>query len=319
LIDEKFTRSIVRVFVWLSLPIALLSIGQGLGLGIAEEITRLGYVSPWRTPVFKLLEEQGIIIRSTGVFESPVYNATYFLLVLVAIGFALVEGSQRGFANRWALYFLLALAVVGGVTTLSSTFLLGAIFVVAALAFFLWRRYLKRFFQFAVGSMFVIGLFIALLLPHFMRQSVFAGTFAYKMGQILSGEVFATRYDPASGILSETYLAIQERPILGWGFVQANKEVFVGDSVYVSTLYRGGLVGLSIFLWWMFSVLRHMWRIRSGAGTLSEIGWVGFLWTLMLLVAGVSGPSFFILRLEEWYWALVGLSLNPYLRLPHLK
>lgn len=319
IVDEKFMQHIVRTFIWLSVPIILLSIGQGIGVSIAQEITRLGYASPWRAPVFKLLEEQGIIIRSTGVFESPVYNAVYFLLVLVTIGFVIVRSSQRNFSNKLILYLLMALVIVAGVTTLSSTFFLGIIFVAIVLVSFLGRLYSKRLFQFALGSMFVGGLFIALLLPYFFRQSVFAGTFAYKMGQILSGGVLATRYDPTSGILSETYVAIQERPILGWGVVRANEDVFIGDSIYVSILYQGGFIGLSIFCGVIFSVLRHMWRVRNETGLLGEIGWVGFLWTLVLLVAGLSSPSFFILRLEEWYWALVGLSLNPFLRRSRLQ
>lgn len=77
-VDKKFVQRILWAFVWLSIPIALLSIGQTLGLSVAQEITLRGDTSPWRTPVFRLLKEQGIIIRSTGVFESPVLNAIYF-------------------------------------------------------------------------------------------------------------------------------------------------------------------------------------------------------------------------------------------------
>ena len=63
-VDEKLARRILWAFVWLSVPIALLSIGQTLGLSVAQEITLRGYTSPWRTPVFRLLEKQGRIIRA---------------------------------------------------------------------------------------------------------------------------------------------------------------------------------------------------------------------------------------------------------------
>lgn len=312
-IDEKFVRRILWAFVWLSVPIALLSISQTLGLGIAQKITLWGYTSPWRTPVFGLLEKQGVIIRSTGVFESPVYNAVYFLLVLITIGFILIRQS-RNFVNRWVLYLLFGLLVIAGVSTLTSTFLLGLIVNVGMLVFFLWSRYPKRLFRFAMGSILVFGLLITFTLPYFMQKSTFAGTLAYQVNRIFHGMVFSTRYDPTSGILSETYVAIQERPILGWGLIQI-EDVFVGDSIYISVLYQGGIIGLSIFLWMIYGILKHAWRSRNQFGAWGEVGWMTFLWTLLLLATGLSCPSFFILRLEEWYWALVGLSLNPSFRL----
>ena len=102
-VDEKLARRILWAFVWLSVPIALLSIGQTLGLSVAQEITLRGYTSPWRTPVFRLLEKQGRIIRSTGVFESPILNAIYFLMVLIAGGFLLVRGQYKPF-HKWGLH-----------------------------------------------------------------------------------------------------------------------------------------------------------------------------------------------------------------------
>ncbi len=310
--NEKFVQRILQAFVWLSVPIALLSIGQTLGVSVAQEITLRGYTSPWRTPVFRLLEERGEIIRSTGVFESPVYNAVYLLLVLVTIGWALISGVHN-FANRWVLYLLFGLIVIAGITTLSSTFLLGMIFTAGVLLVFLGLRHTKRLLGFAIGGIFVIGVFMTFSLPYFMQQPTFAGTLSYQINRNLSGTVLDTRYDPTSGVLSKTYRAIEQRPILGWGLIKA-EDVFVGDSIYISVLYRGGVVGLSIFLWTIYGILKHAWRSRYQEGTQGEIGWVTFLWTLLLLAVGMGSPSFFLLRLEEWYWAVVGLSLNPSFR-----
>lgn len=306
--DEKFARRILWAFVLLSVPIALLSIGQTLGLSVAQKITLRGYTSPWRTPVFRLLEEQGVIIRSTGVFESPVYNAVYWLLVLITTGFALLTGSPT-FGSKRFLYLAFGLAVLAGITTLSATFLAGAVLVMATLVLFLGYRYPRRFFRFALGSAAIVSIFIVVGLPYLARQPTFARNLGYQVDRILSGTLFFTRYDPESGILAGTYETIQQRLFIGWGLIE-HEGAFVGDSIYTSVLYRGGVVGISIFLWVIYGILKHAWQNRYREGVQGEIAWSCLLWSLVLLVAGVGSPSFFVLRLQEWYWALVGISLN---------
>ena len=311
-VDEKFARRILWVFVWLSIPIALLSIGQTLGLSIAQEITLRGYTSPWRTPVFRLLEEQGVIVRSTGVFESPVFNATYFLMVLITAGFLLVRGGHKPF-HKWVLYLSFGLALVAGITTLSSAFLLGLLFALSLFVVFLWPRYQRRFLRIAIGSACVTGLLIVSFLPYLSQQPFFLGTLRYQFQRILSGSVLETRYNPEAGILANTYQAIAQRPIFGWGLSQL-EDVFVGDSLYISTLYRGGIFGLLLFLWVVWRILRHTWRYSRAVGIYGEVNMLSLLWTLIGLVVAVgSGGTFLTLRLQEWYWAVVGLSLNTYL------
>ncbi len=306
--DEKFSSRLSWAFVWLAIPIAILSIGQSLGVGIAQRVTLQGYTSPSRSPVFRLLEEQGVIIRPTGVFESPVYNAVYWLLVLTTVGFSLVIKSLA-LGDKWFLYLVFGLAIAVGPSTLSSTFLVGAAFVVATLVLFLGYQYPKHFFRFAIGSVCVASIFVIVGLSYFTRQPAFEGTLRYQVDRILSGTLFYTRYDPEGGILVETYEAIQQRLIIGWGLTES-EGAFGGDSIYTSVLYRGGIIGLIIFLWVVFSILKQAWQGRSRDGLQAKISWMVFLWTLILLVTGVGSPSFFLPRLQEWYWALVGMSLN---------
>ncbi|HDH44650.1 MAG TPA: hypothetical protein ENG66_04590 [Thermococcus sp.] len=306
--EDEFIFRLFQMFFWLAIPIALLSIGQTLGINLVEQITMQGYTSPSRTPVFRLLEEQGVILRSTGVFESPVYNGVYWILVLTTTGFALFSGLPV-FRRRSFLYLILGLALLAGITTLSSTFLAGAVLGAAALVFLLGYRYPRRFFRFAIGSTLVAGMLVFLILPHFMQNSTFTGTFSYQINRTLSATMFYTRYDPKGGIFAETYEAIGRRPIIGWGLTEV-EGAFVGDSIYVSMLYRGGVIGLGIFLWVIYSILKHAWRHRKMGGLQGRLAWVVLLWTLLLLATGVGSPSFFILRLQEWYWALVGISLG---------
>ena len=306
-LDQRFVKGLLWMFIWLSIPLALLSIAQSFNTSVAEKITMVGYTSPWRTPVFGMLEKLGFIVRSTGVFESPVYNAVYFLLVLLVSGFFLLKGEYT--TRGWGLYLALGLALVGGITTLSSTFLLGSVMCLGIFLLFLWHRYRQRFLRIAVRVGITAGLLAFSFAPWLMQESIFARTLRYQVERILSGSVLETRYDPQSGILVGSYQAIKQKPILGWGFTQV-ESAFVGDSLYVVTLYRGGIIGLLLFLWVVWGVLRHTWRNRKVVGVFGDLNQIAFLSTLLLLAVGIGSPSFFILRLQEWYWALVGMSLN---------
>jgi len=307
---ENFARRILWTFLWLSVPIALLSIGQTLGLSVAQKITLWGYTSPSRAPVFKLLKTRGVIIRSTGVFESPVFNANYFLMVLITTGFLLVRDRYKRFYNL-ILYFLLCLAFMSGVTTLSSTFLLGFGIVVGLL--FVVSFYLRNqwhFLRMVTVATCIIGLSIVFFLPYFLQQPFFSGELHYRFQRILSVSVLETRYNPEEGKLANTYKAIAQRPIFGWGLTLL-EDVFVGDSFYVSTLYWGGIFGLVLFLWVVWTILRHTWQYSRIVGIYGEINMLCFLWTLLsLAIAFGSGSGFLTLRLQEWYWAIVGISLN---------
>lgn len=308
-IDESFARRVLWMFLWLSIPLAMLSVGQSLGIDAITKLTLIGYTSPIRTPVFTLLREYEVIVRSAGVFESPVNNADYFLMVLVAIG-SLLLMDMHGSFRKMVLYLFLGLAFVAGVSTLSSTFFLGVITVIGLFVIFLWYWYQRRFLRMAIGSICIVGLLSFLLVPRLTQQQLFTGTLNYQVQRILSNSTLETRYDQTTGILVGTYQAIAQRPILGWGLVQV-EDAFVGDSLYVSTLYRGGIIGLILFFLIMGTILRHAWRYRGTTEISGVVNRIVLLSTLLLLVLGVGSSSFFIVRLQEWYWALVGISLNP--------
>ncbi|MEM3942369.1 MAG: hypothetical protein QW829_05820 [Candidatus Bathyarchaeia archaeon] len=307
--DVRLTRFVLQVPVWASIPIAVLSIGQSLGIPFAQKLTLLGYISPWRTPVLRMQEELGMIIRSTGVFESPVYNAVYFLLVLIVAGWLLIQGKLT-LPRRLFLYLAVGLSFVGGITTLSATFLVGVTVLMGLFVLLLRPKHLQRLLCIGTMNLFMVSLFAAFLIPYIIQHNLFFGTLHYQVQRILSGSVLESRYDLQRGILASTYQAIKQRPVLGWGLIQAEENVFVGDSLYVVLLYVGGIIGLSLFLWLVWSILKYASQHRRADESSSGVYQIVFLTTLLLLIVGIGSPAFFLPRLKEWYWALVGLSLN---------
>jgi len=314
-LDKGFPQRMLRAFIFSSIPLSILSIAQTFRLGFAERITLLGYTSPYRTPVDRMLEEFGVIIRSTGVFESPVYNALFFLMVLIAAGYSLIREGQRAMP-AWLLYLGIGFALVSGLTTLSSTFLLGLVVCGFLFVLFLWPKHKGRFLRMAIGVACITGLLAFLLGPWLNKEGLFSGILQYKIQRILSGNVLRTRYDPQKGTLAGTFQAIRERPILGWGFAQA-EGAFVGDSIYATVMYRTGIIGSIFFFWTLWKILRYTWKHRKAKTPINDINQIAFLTTSLLIAVGVGCVSFIVPRLQEWYWAFVGTSLNNVFSQPH--
>jgi hypothetical protein len=71
----------------------------------------------------------------------------------------------------------------------------------------------------------------------------------------------------------------------------------------VSLLYRGGAIGLVLFL----GLLAYLGRSSLGRGTMGQIL---LLWLFVLLITGVGSPSFTIPRLQDWWWAIAAIVLQ---------
>ncbi|MBC7078972.1 MAG: hypothetical protein H5T42_00600 [Methanothrix sp.] len=309
-LDEAFARRVLWVVVWLSIPLALFSIAQVIDLSIAEKVTILFYTSPARSPVFALIEETGSIIRACSVFESPLYNAAYFLLVLLAGGVFVLTAECNPFQRR-ILYVSLGAAIIGGIVTLTSTFFIGVILSICLIFLIVRPRYQVLFSGRSAATIcIVIVLILALLLiTQTSGNTAFVGTLNYQIHRILSGSVLESRYDPETGFLLNTYQALLKRPLLGWG-VLPQEGVFVGDSLYLVLLYRGGLVGFGLFFLTIYRILMHAWKQQNAPAMYGITNKIIIISTLLFLAIGVGQTAFLTIRIEEFYWALTGMGLN---------
>jgi len=302
-------ESIIWVFMYLNIPIALLSIGQSLGLYLAERITVLGFSSPWRTPISNLLLSTGRILRSTGVFESPVYNGVYFTLVLCVASVLLLQSAPNGF-KKWFLYGNIGLAFLGGISTLSSTFLIGSLVVIVLVtATSVKAKHYRAYWAYVMGLCIML-LFTALAINAFAADPVIFSELEYQVRESFSGRMFDSRYGSDNTVLVSVYRAVLEKPLLGWGFVNM-EDVFIGDSVYLTVLYRGGILGSVMFFLVILRILRHSLYLLNKTFPDAVIGAVSLLWTLISLAEGLgSGGAFYVPRLQEWYWAVVAIAMS---------
>jgi hypothetical protein len=290
---------LLRYFAYTAIPLGLLSIGQSLGIPLAIILTVEGYTSAFRTSVANLLEATGTILRSTSIFESPVYAAVYFLLALgTALLWLMVPPEKLNHKQRLFLIISVLCAAVGGLLTLSSTFFAGISLLIIWLMFRLPIRRKIRFLLISIVFAVLLAFIVSLLGSH---ESRLEGSLSYQVSRIVNLTLFDTRYDPERGFLANAIKAILERPLTGWGWSRL-EDVFVGDSIYVVLAYYGGIIALGLFLIALFFIA--LAALRSGF-----LGEILLLWLVVFLATGLGSPSFFIPRLGEWWWALVGIAL----------
>ncbi|MBA3474883.1 MAG: hypothetical protein H0T57_16950 [Rubrobacter sp.] len=289
-------------FVYAAIPLSLLAVGQSYGSKLAETLTLNTYASPARGQIDRLLMDTGAIERGVSVFETAAYSATYFLIAVGTGLFLLLNASMhQGLTSRFLLLMSTAAALIGGVFTLSATFIAGLPLLLA------WMLFVSGFAN--KVRLAGVALVLLLLLYPVMTQLVESNTAAqswleHEVDRVSTLSLFETRYDTSYGFVNSTIDAIRDRPLVGWGFAN-DESVFLGDSLYVVLLYRGGVIGLMLFL----GLLAYLGRTSLSKGSMGQML---LLWLFLLLIAGLGGPSFTIPRLQDWWWAMAAILLQSH-------
>jgi len=145
-------------------------------------------------------------------------------------------------------------------------------------------------------------LFTAGVIGEFLTDPLISSELAYQVKDTFSGKTLDSRYGSGSTLLVNVYRTVSDRLLIGWGVVDT-ENVFVGDSLYLSVLYRAGILGSVLFFLVILRILRHSLYLLNKTFPDAVIGAVSLLWTLISLAEGLgSGGAFYVPRLQEWYW-----------------
>jgi len=301
--SESDLMRLLRWFAASAVPLALLAAAQTFGIQAATDLTMNAYMSPGRLVVERLVDEIGFILRAVSVFESPSYAATYFLTTLATAVYLLFELRGQQVAKRMFLLPLVSLfaSFVGGIVTLSATF-------VAGIGLILFMLFLRLEWRNKVRAMAISAAFGAIVIGYLMflgkdeEYASIANNITYQARRVASLELFESRYAGNTGYLKATIGEISNNPFIGYGWMR-KPGVFIGDSMYIVLLYQSGILGLTIFLFWLLQTYRATSRNRA----LREIF---VFWLFVLLISGMGSPSFFTPRLNDWWWALCGIGVG---------
>lgn len=290
--------------------IMMFTLAQTAGLPAVQSITREFFTSPSRVPVFSLLALHGFVIRGTGVFETPVSNAV-FILVMISISYLTILYGKASLSPRLRLlaFVNLLLAVPAGLSTLTSTFLLGLpptavlLLIITAVV----RRAPKRFLKLA-GAL-VVSFGMALFsITVLMASDVVRSEWLHQLEKVATRVVLESRYG-SEGNLRPTMAAIGERPWFGWG-LEGAEGVFAGDSLYLGLLHRTGLLGTLPFLAMMLVLL---WSSVSRYRSVTFAGYLNAVlatWIVVLLIGGLARATLLTPRFQELFWVLAALALQ---------
>lgn len=297
---EEDAYRLTRWFVLSAIPLGALALLQLTGNDLATNLTVAAYTSPGRTPVADLLAKLGVIVRAVSVFESPTYAGSYFLLAAACGGRLLLSPPAGEPGRRTPLLAATIVAVLGGIATLTATFLAGSI-LVSFLLLAVARGRARLGLLVAGGTLLLV--LAALIVHTFSGPDVASGTLAYELERVRTFAVFSSRYSGSGGITIDAIGAIGERPLVGWG-LSTPTGLFIGDSLYILLGYCGGLIGCLLFF---VTIALAAQRGLSRPGVAS----IFLLWIVVLLASGFGSPSMFIPRLQDWWWAMVGLMGSP--------
>jgi hypothetical protein len=293
-------RLVKKLFAVTAIPLAILSAAQVVNLGGARELTAAAFV-PATSPVFQNQvddEAKGYVFRGLGVFGNVSPNGFYFAMVSGCCLLALLNkrGKERS-RERWLWLACGCFAVLGGMSTMSGTFIAG-LPIVVALCFWLSRKRVTfRQLCWSVGAVLAaVALTISLVnyIPRLKAQ------YAYQIAGLTTGERFKSRYDDEIGVTREAASMVSNNPLLG-GF-GLEKNVFVGDSIFTLLGFYGGYVGAGVFA--MFVLALYV-RMRRGEEFIDAR-----LWLVGAFVFGMSTTGLFTLRMSDWWWAIMGIASN---------
>lgn len=299
--DGAQFKNLFKGFVLCGIPLACLGIAQTLNFPGARWITQQAYSSSGRDTFSISLESesQGYMVRGISVFENASYAGVFYILVLLA-GIWLLAGKASLVSRKEKLALSLAVgfALLGGIFTMSATFVVG---VLALGAILFARTRMRAKARIAIG---VTGIALLLMLAMLLLPANFVSYFSdahlYQKERVLSGELFKGRFMNEEGTdLLPAWRMAMDNPVVGFGLLPP-AGVIVNDSLYITVLFSGGVIGMILFS--LIFVSLFFFRNRD---TLQRLT---FAWLILMFAAGFGCPSFFNPRMGEWVWAVVAVA-----------
>lgn len=294
-------RDVIRsqsLFCLTAIPMALLCLGQVLSLPGARGLTESAYTTPSANVFDRQIvsEREGYAFRAIGTFGNVSPTGAYFVLV-TGIGMVLLAeaGKVRRGRRRRGVVACLAAGFVGGIATMSGTYVAGAVPAIAT-AVLLSPRQSRRFSLAVVGVAAVCLVAVAWLAVRY--SETFSDQLRYQWDRFTSGRIVESRYVGNDAVLAEALEDVSEAPLCGHGVIV--NDTFIGDSVYMTLLYSSGLLGSSMLLLSVGMLAIH--SLRWGLA-----GRLALMWTILIFVCGVGSTGIFILRFGDWWWATQGM------------
>lgn len=190
----------------------------------------------------------------------------------------------------------------------SRTSFLGLLLAAFLSLFFLFlkKRNCKQFLLIVLILLFFAGIFLVIPDP-FTGSGRIIKTFSSP--KIVLSEIRRSRIDSA---IAPTFKKIMEEknlllPFFGFG----KGYIGEGHNQYLLYFVWVGIMGLFVFFWLIFNILRKSFKafLKSGEGFLVGMSSGLFVATISMLFCGLASDPFVVVKSAEVYWMFAGITM----------
>ncbi|GFR39442.1 hypothetical protein PRECH8_27380 [Insulibacter thermoxylanivorax] len=262
------------------------------------------YIIGVEVPASWIDASETVRTRSYSIVQSPNVLGSYMALTApIAAGLALTDRGRRRWL--WAVLAVIMLAALVFTGSRGAWLAFGGAIGLALL--FLNRKLFIGFLIAAVlSSIFVPQIssrFAALFNPEYLAKSSENGRIQRWIGaydQMRSNPIFGTGLGHYGGAVADRHFGT----------------IYV-DSYYFKTLAEMGLLGLGVYLWLMYMLLRNTFDIWKGSARTRQFYLYGGIFAGLLAVILHNGVEniFEVPFMNTFFWLIAGVLLS----LPYLK
>jgi len=296
-------HNLIIIYIVSSLIIGLIAILQIIYGDVVNNIIALLYIPGHYGGVtfYSMMTN----LRFSSIVYQPV---SYGLLLMYSISLVLLYThyfNQHKITRNVLIFILLPLSIL----SISKAVFLG---VPVLMLFLLLRNKVNLFL-----------LLLSIIVLYFVILAISTNLIwkAYDWGHILSiasnplyllnvlNTAIESRFS-GYGTVSGDVSIFYNNPIIGVGWL--NYYARLGDSGYVPVLVRGGLIGLLLYLAYIFSVFYQVYQATTNNSSLVQFKNLYLFFILTSLVFAVGSPVLYIDRVADFYWLLSGAILSVY-------
>jgi hypothetical protein len=297
LYERSKTLNVIVIFYTLSILILIFGILETLRV-VPDQYYKL--INIFIPPNQYFMREKllsSVFMRASSILSHP---SVFAYLALWVFWITLVNQSKfNRFLNR---YFVLFIVLLAGICSGSKLFYFGIPIIILYEYVYVRKKYMSFLL---VCFLIIMTLFIFYTIG---ASGDFAGTIFHKIYYLIWAMyeygiyevVFRTRFDGESGLLASSYDLIQNNLFFGVGTNYIDG-VFYGDSFYVSTLLKYGVLGFALLMSIQLILIK---RVSLLISNVKDLKFRNFLHTLrgmmvLNLIIGIAIDSYTVLKLSE--------------------
>jgi hypothetical protein len=228
-------------------------------------------------------KEIGSFVRCTGTFGSPIN-----LGALSLISFSWFLGFFLNNKGSILVFLYLLMSIICGLFAVSKLSLFGIpLMIFFSFPFFIKKILFKKFNILKISIIFILMIIIStpllyIVINYALHKYSNLSRYLFMLNNPL--QIFASRYSfENQAPLIETFEVFKKFFFLGIGFTVHENE-FVGDSLYISILHSGGLLGFFTLAFLFVYLLAKLYKLKD---------YSGFFVLISFLLSGFAFPVYF--------------------------